>query len=436
LGALAASVALEWLLLLSIGPKAAAWVVATAAVPGIVFGLRAAYLHGVYQCVRRERPWWPLAAALLPVLLAFFSALYRPLDHTDERLNFAIKAKVLFHEGRLRPLTEEWVPHPRYPLLVPLLEVLTSGLSGRFDELAVKPPFAAYFGALVLLFYGETRRRFGPTTSGLFTSLLAWLPYWTLSETGSTSAGGDVPVACHLLALLVALRWCIVRPGRDRVVVAALLTTGLAFTKNEGLALVAFAALGILAWTVARRRFRPAGFAWLAGSVLLTLVLLAPWWWMVYQTPADLSDENYPGRLTVANLQAGLPRVPVFLKLLAREALIPVQAGARFWRPAHWTLTWWTLPFALAALGRTLVRDPAASLASLVLACFLSLLVLIWMITPFEPETLAGTALPRLLGQVAPVAWWMVVLAWARKFRGRQGPCTPFRKTEAGPDNS
>ena len=178
---------MEWLLMLRIGPKIAAWMVGGVGLAGIVLWLGKLCRRGRRRAVAVERPRWPLLLALVPVLLAFFSALYRPLDHTDERLNFAIKAKIIFHEGRLLPLTDEWVPHPRYPLLVPLLEVFTSGLSGHFDELAVKPPFAAYFGALVLLFYGEARRHFGPLGSGLFTSLLAWLPFWTLSETGSTS---------------------------------------------------------------------------------------------------------------------------------------------------------------------------------------------------------------------------------------------------------
>lgn len=408
LGATAVAVATQWLLWLGIDPHLGARSLALVGAAGLLLIAVDAWRHrrDLTGLLRRSR--LLLLVALVPVALAFASGLYRPLDRTDERLNFAVKARIFYHEGRLRPLAEPWVLHPRYPLQVPMLEVLTSGLAGRFDELAVKPPLAGYFAAMVFVFYGEMRRFLGELPSALFSALVAWMPFWTLSETGATSAAGDVPVACQLLALLVALRWCAVRPEPQTAIVAALLAVGLAFTKNEGQALVALAVLIIAGWSAWRPAVRRCALVWLGGTVLGLALLLAPWWWIVFHTPAGAAgsgpaaDENYLARLTPSHVWAGLSRVPTTLRLFAEEM---------FLRPRHWVLLWWTLPLAAAAGWRSLRRDPAAGLAGAMLVGYLALLVLIWIISPWSPRDLAETALARLVGQIAPLGWWMVALA-------------------------
>lgn len=356
-----------------------------------------------------------LAFAALSLLLPLVAGLVLPPMQFDALTRWLLKSKALAVEGTLDgPVSTDpafALAHQRYPALLPHVANLPALLSGRWDERAAEAMYPWFAVAGVVLAYGALARRADPLRAAMGAAWIGSLPLLSFIArpppgAGAFSAMADVPLgmlACAAgLALVDALD-----EVRDRAhLEAGLLLAGAALCKNEGLPLLAGAALALLLGARRARWRRAAGVAGLAAALHALL-----WWSLARDFPA--LDENYAGRLNGAALAAGWRRLSFVLPAFLAEAVsFP-----------RWGLTW-VAAAVLLAVGRP--RRTVLALLALVALQFasyvLAFVVSAWSSPAAEAiaaglpsgdpvEFLLFLTLGRLFMHVAPLVVVLALLA-------------------------
>jgi hypothetical protein len=261
-------------------------------------------------------------SALITVGL-FAEALTRPNVGFDGEMAWCAAARWVRADRSVAPraLTDprSFVSHPRYPLLMPLAQVSVQETFDLGDDRrAIKPLYAAFFPALLLVFFDVARRHAGTCATALAAAALAAVPILAFGDFGGADgAFSDVPLGAFFGSGFLLL---LGRVRRSEAIAAALLLGAAVFTKNEGLpfALAALAAAGFLA-LFARRTERRRRFALLtvaAAGVLAAGVGLSVWRAGVPQR----WDEDYVGRLGQVSLVAeARARLPLMPRVLMKE---------------------------------------------------------------------------------------------------------------------
>jgi hypothetical protein len=434
-----------------IPPVAGRVLLAAIALPGILFAFRRG------PGVPAPPPDRPGALGFLGVglLLAFaaFAAFYAatmPMHIFDPVYHFAYKAKLIYHEGFG---TEAWtdveglvgriITHPDYAPGSAVLNALVGYVGGRFDEDAFRALCSIF--ALVpaaWLWTALRPRGFAAAFSGAFLWLGLPILYYTKLPNNESWAGSawaflfgapaarerfapltfgpadgqildggtDLVLAGFLFGAFVHLARLLPasRAESDRVDVAAagLLLGAAMLSKNEGLALAGVLALAFVLALVAGRlagvrsapRVRP-----LPGlGAALLVAFLATTGWLAIRGDIPSIDENYPERLTPANIAASSHR------WLGDGDEPGVLRG--YWNTFSHVLRWnlvWPLFFATvlwsALSPRNFARHPGL-FAVLCSGGAALLYALILVVTPWHLGVLFGTVIPgRLLVHVTPV---------------------------------
>jgi hypothetical protein len=348
------------------------------------------------------------------VLLALVVAqtLQTPQRFWDERAIFAIKGKVLFLDRSIHsPLLShpDFVQgHPRYPLLIPLVEAHVYSLLGRVDDRWSKAVFPLLFAGLVLSYAGVLSRHCGAGRGWLFAMMLATVPVLFPFELGFLSGQGDAPLACyHGLAVLYA--WdalqCAPRAAsahsdwRPWLLVGGL-GAAAAFTKDEGIAYLMVGSVALaVAWCAASFRRKDWGVRFRNLPAVLTALgataalVLGPWLWHRRELPTT-TEMNYFGRLSLALLIEQQERLRWIVPHLVSRMLTE-------WRT--WGLQWWLLLVALLSAPRRALR-PEQVFLLLEIAGAIAALIVAGMIAPIDVQDHIGGSSERFLMQIAPLA--------------------------------
>ncbi len=332
--------------------------------------------------------------------------LLTPQRFWDERAIFAIKARVLYIDGRLdsealhHPHFGQY--HPRYPLLLPLAEQTVMQWADSGSDRWPKVVVPVMFFGLVLSVTGVLSRTISPAWGGIAGLLLATVPAIVFWEYGILSAQADAPLAClHGAAILSLWDWLkshSAAGGESSGLFPALLGglfSGLAlFTKDEGIAflLVDGALVSMLLATGGRHVLRRAMGPGLVAASTVAIVILP---WLIYrgQLPAT-TEMSYAGRLSLQALRDGLPALQWSLLHLA---------GLMFLSPWPWGLQWWGMALAIALRPQRLLRRPQLLLLGDV-AGAIAALVVAGMIAPTPVQEHIGGSAHRFLIQISPVA--------------------------------
>ncbi len=336
----------------------------------------------------------------------------RPAFQFDALTRWMFKAKILSVDGTLSGVVstdpEFWFTHQRYPPLVSHISNLPFLLTGQFDDRVASAVFPLFAVALVLVVYGAVSRRAG-RLAGSFAAvwvatlpLLAYLP-GPPPGSGAFSAMADIPLAlfacCAVLALMDGADGV-----RDRAHLEAGFFFGLAaLTKNEGFPLIVVAVLAVLICAGRSRLRRALGIGVLAVGLYFLL-----WGWMSASFPA--LDENYLGRLHVAAIAEGLPRIPIVLGRLASE----------FVSFSRWNITW-IAAVVLLGVGGCLRKGPGVRIGLLVVLMQITIYVFAFVVTDWtSPAALAkggdsvvylmDLTMGRLLLHVAPTLIALAVI--------------------------
>ena len=235
-----------------------------------------------------QRVLWLALVAWLAVRFALLAVevLSRPLYPWDAWTQWATKARVWYELRRIVPFARvaEWYAaggsvyfdaSPEYPPTMPLLQVFTCLLLGRWDDALMNAPWWQIAVALVFAVYGGLRLLGATAPAAMVgTFLAASLP---LANVHVALAGyADLPLAAfYATAVLALTRWARERGWRD-LAVAFVLAVACTQIKNPGwfwaatllpavvvvllprhgvrIALVAFAAVAFLLAAVARMK--------------------------------------------------------------------------------------------------------------------------------------------------------------------------------------
>ena len=353
------------------------------------------------------RPRWfeVILTAVIAIEIAII--FYLSFVHTlgwDGLLNWEIKARYAFANGGVLPAayfsdTGRAFSHPEYPLAIPFTELWLYFWLGESNQFFAKTIFPTFYIAGTFLVVAFTARLSRRTWLGLLMgAFLFFVPQITV-EVGCASAGyADFPLSVFYLAAVGCL-FCACENGNDvffRLYAACLAL--LPWIKRDGLILWAVAAAcGV--FVIFRTRRSPLFFiAFLPG-----IIIICAWRLYLNATHALQAADFLP-----FNLETFLTHFTRALPLLA--ALM-----AEFYSLPTWSLFWFIVAAAiLYALPR--MRHPGVLL---LLVAFITPIVLYLSLYLFSswPNYLehVGLSISRLLMQVVPVGFLLIVLAISRR---------------------
>lgn len=286
--------------------------------------------------------------------------------------------------------------HLRYPLLVPMMSAGAHAMTGRLDDLGKTVALLLYPGMCAVVFAAV--RRFNGTTAALTaTALLACLePMCRYSGSGTAEIALTAFYACSLLCML---RWR--ETGNwGYVVLGALFSAWMAWTKNEGLALAAIN-VPVLAGMKPRASRRRAVAAAGVFAIIVATIYLP---WVFYSWGLPRTDEDYAGNLNVHGVIVNVGRLPAILGAMGLETLN--------WQ--DWGL-FWLVAAGLAIVQRRRFANPAAAVIGVLLVLhLLAYLPPLMVVRSWNIDELLAVTTDRLLLHAAPAAAILIGLLWPR----------------------
>jgi hypothetical protein len=356
----------------------------------------------VTQTSATSRSWWIICLAVMAYGLYMIASnvLVYPVVEWDAFAIWQLKAKVLaLHALNPRPEYFSNVnlsySHLRYPVLVPMISAGAGAMTNRLEDFCKTPALLFYAGLGAIVF--ATIRRLNGTTAALAgTALLLSLePILRYGGSGTAEMALTAFYGCSLVCIL---RW---QESGDwgSLLLAAIYSACMAWTKNEGMALAAINA--VVLPIIARPEFRRRGL--LAGVVLVAIVavLYSPWAIFVRGLPG--TDENYLSRLTPHEILGNSSRLPTILEAILLE----------FVNVSNWGV-FWIVVFGLAILQRRqLARRPIAAVG-LLLVLHLLAYIPAYMVTTWKIDELLRVTTDRLLMHAAPAAALLIGMLWPR----------------------
>ena len=343
-----------------------------------------------------------------------------PMNTFDATFHWAYKAKILFHTGSVTDEAFRGVTgtvgriqtHPDYPLLVPLLEAVSSFWTGAFSPQASKITIACFFPLAAALIWAAARRELGRPRAILATLFIVgtpmylyanvftlqpggeggWASWQRLNQggirTGTVLDGGaDLPVGVFLLGAVAMLRSGLGHNSSALLGLAGLFSAGAALTKNEGLGLVLPT---ILAALLVSRPRRPADLVRLWPWAAALGLIVIPW--LVVRSKIPGIDEGYAHRV---------------FEVFTRMERLP-QVAERFIEVATNGFQWglmWILLLALVLLRPGPALRGRAQLPMAVVGFGMALYAATILVTPWDLQILFGNQIPgRLFLHLVPTA--------------------------------
>jgi hypothetical protein len=216
-----------------------------------------------------RRALWLIVLAWLTVRFALLlnEIVWRPLFPWDAWMQWGTKARVWFELRNMAPFVsaEEWLkaasPNvyfdaaPHYPATVPLMQVWSAILLGRWDDTLVNVPWWLTGFAFAFAIYGFLAREgFEPAVALVGTWLVLSLP---ILEVHIALAGyADLAMATYFtLAVFWSLQWVRTRRHGDAAI-ALLLLAACVMIKNPGIVWVATLVPAMVIAMVPRLGFR------------------------------------------------------------------------------------------------------------------------------------------------------------------------------------
>ncbi len=305
-----------------------------------------------------------------------------------------------------------YIQNPRYPLLLPVLQVVGQEIFDTDDdERTPRPLYALLLPVLLLLVFDVAQPHAGTTAAAVTVVVIAFLPAVVFDiGSGALTSYSDLPLGILWGAgLVLALRapW-----SPPEALAGGLLLGAAALAKTEGL-LLAGVAVGIVCLRAARRLVRRfagsrRGGPWLraAGGTLAVFLFAAAlnlsWRAGIPNRYAETWDD-----VTLRQVLSGTAaRIPVVLPLL----------GTQMARAELWSGFWW-LAAAVFVLGiRAFVRPPARFL-SLAVAGALCVYIAAYGASGWAPSDLVPTTWNRFLCQLSLPVFVLFAMALGNALR-------------------
>jgi hypothetical protein len=307
-----------------------------------------------------------------------------------------------------------YVQHPRYPLLLPVLQVASKEVFDTDDDERIPRPLYAVLLPVLLLLLFDVAQPFAGTLAAALTAFgVALLPAIVFDfGGGAISSYSDLPMGLLWgggLVLIFRAPWRL-----PETLAGGLLLGGATLAKLEGSLLaavvVAIACLRAARRLIARRRrrlsLRPAAVRATGGALavfLFAAALLASWRAGV----PERYSETW-GDVTLRGLiSATATRLPVALPLIGREMA----------RAETWGVFWWLVP-ATFVLGARAFTHPLARLLTYAIAGALCVYFAAYGTTSWGLADLVPRTWNRFLYQLSLPVFVLFAMALGRALRG------------------
>jgi hypothetical protein len=387
--------------------------------PLVLVPIAAALGHRLYvrgTClIRPARPRLSAFEGTLSSLLLAFGALVTaglvanalatPVIDWDGKMTWVAQARFIRGARRVdAPVLRDpaaWVVHPRYPVLMPVLQTAVQEIAdASWDARFVRPLYALFWPAFLLVLFDAASARAGRLAAAVATLAAACARTPAFSPHGGAAGTySDLPLACFWGAGLLLLASEGAGPAEG--LAAGLLLAAGVLTKTEGLPLACVALAAAFAWALAARRIRARRAPLLAAAacVAAAALLLASW------------RSGIPPRYDGGQVDA------FGLAALAKGAMTRLPEAARTCLAAmanrhEWGLTWLLVPLGFVLGIRRLGRLEALPLA-VALAGALALYASAYALSVWPVATLAESTWDRLLVQMALPLFVLLALALA-----------------------
>jgi len=307
-----------------------------------------------------------------------------------------------------------YLQNPRYPLLLPVLQVAGEEVFDTDDDERVSRPLYALLLPVLLLLVFDVAQPFAGTLAAALTAFtVTFLPGIVFDlDGGAITSYSDLPMGLLWgggLVLVFRAPWRV-----PEALAGGLLLGGAALAKTEGLllaaAVVAIASLRAARRLIRRQRlslpWRP-GIASAAGGTLAVFLFAAAldvsWRVGVPNRNSETWDD-----VTLRGLVSGMAaRLPVALPLIGREMA----------RPEIWSGFWWLVP-AIFVLGARAFLHPLARLFTYAIAGALCVYLAAYGASSWGPADLVHPTWNRFLYQLSLPVFVLFALALERALRG------------------
>jgi hypothetical protein len=349
------------------------WIVISAilVIAGIAWTRRAAEPAAIQPASRRR-----YAFLLLALLIgyALYATLAPPPEY-DFLTNWGFKAKAFFEvraiDWQLLGRSIDRNVHPDYPLLLPLTYDFIAVLRNAWNDAHLGIVHVAFAAALLLVIHAsvieETRSQLAAAFIAVALIPLAATPWIGLAEG---------PFVAYATAALLLIR-------RGDLTLGAILLGLAASTKNEGLTLIAAAAIGLLCAGKKRDVVR----LWPAAIIPLPWLIARS----LHRLPTDIATGGVIARI----IEHAQHPAPLF------AALSSVSLG----KPLYWI----ALAVGIAIASRKLITRERFILVALAVqfACYIGA----YLATPFDVVWHVTWSWERLVAHLTPILTYVVLVA-------------------------
>ena len=359
---------------------------------------------GLAMTVRQQTPFalFLIAGIALEILYAFFRALIKPVEAYDAIATYAIRSKI-FYIGRSIPQDFFYnlsilLPHPDYPLNIPLSETFVYLFLGSQNDQLVKIIFPLYFIAILgILYFGV--RRFGSRTLALvFTFILATIPQF---NNFATNAYHDIPLAYYCFAGTVfLLYWFEKKEFPGYLYISAAMTAIAGWTKNEGFVYCAANILLLLIFlSVNRRSINKRDVLNALLYIVIILSILAPWLWVKFSANLVNSDV---GSTTIDQLN--------LIKQSHKIWPICYEFQRQVFGPKKWNMIWIVIISAGVVYHKKIFAGNQKHI-TISLILIVSGYIFAYLIGKDDIQHMVGTTWSRMLIHFLPLAvYWLACL--------------------------
>jgi hypothetical protein len=346
-----------------------------------------------------------LAVGALVTASLIANSLAIPVSDWDGKMTWVAQARFIRGARSVdAPILRDasaWVVHPRYPVLLPVLQVAAQEIAdASWDDRFVRPLYALFWPAFLLVLFDAAALRAGRLSAALATLAAAAAPSLAFSlHGGAAGTYSDLPLACFWGGGLLLLTS--EGAGLPEGLAAGLLLGAAVLAKSEGLPLAALALAAATVRALAARRLRAnrAPLVAALSVVAAAALLLASW------------RSGIPPRYDAGQVAA------VSLDALAKGAVTRLPVAARSCLHAmanrqEWGLTWLLVPLGLVLGARRLARLDALPLV-VALAGALALYASAYALSVWPPGMLAESTWDRFLVQMGLPLFVLLALALA-----------------------
>lgn len=319
-----------------------------------------------------------LNPSLLIIALLAGYALYAtlaPPPEYDYLTNWGFKAKAFFEvraiDWQLLARAPDSSVHADYPLLLPLTYDFIAVLRNGWNDAHLGIVHVVFAAALLLLIYASALEETRAQIAAAFIAI-ALIPFAATPWIGLAEG----PFIAYATAALLLIR-------RGDLTLGAIFLGLAAATKNEGLTLIAAAAIGLL--SAGRKR----------DVLRLWPAILIPLPWLIvrlqHRLPTDIATSGVIARIVEHASHPGL----LF------DALSSVSLG----KPLYWI----ALAIGIAIASRTLVARERFILVALAVqfACYLGA----YLATPYDVVWHVTWSWERLVAHLTPALTYVVLVA-------------------------